>query len=234
MSGIKKTVRDVIAQAVPELPPGDLMIEFALPDALLNTAVETWDLGDPDRPIGVGHAVVVRSTDRDTFAQYEWQSRHARLRVSPTSGLVSATEWVDCREPRNLKSLYAALEANHHWHLVALTGWLRGAPVPVAMRAALGAGLSAIVWRHERCPEHRASHANAVGMCSGDRFRVRLAKRLVGADVSGLPELVRRLRAEALGQSPVDRDHHGHGLALLWDDSDRVPWAMAFRHHEPA
>jgi hypothetical protein len=235
LSEIRARVKKVITAAIPDLPPEGLRVEFALPDGLLNLPIENWDLGDRARPLGVSYAVVVRFAHRDPPAEHAWRSRGERIRSSQGRRLRGAMRWIDCHDPRDLRQFNGLLEANSDWPLVALTAWLRGAPVPLALRAALGAGIPAVLWRHDRCPGHdyppgSAAHAS----CRGDRFRGQVTTLVADLDFDGLPEFVRRLRADAAAQYPPDPEHPGRDIAILWDDPRHVPWALAPSLHEPA
>ncbi|HMH94288.1 MAG TPA: trypsin-like peptidase domain-containing protein [Streptosporangiaceae bacterium] len=218
LSKIEQVVTDVLADLIPDLPPHrPILIEFALPDRMLDDAVEWWTMDG--LPIGDSHAVVVRFADRKPLQRRALQSRSEQFRDSrlpPKDSQQWDELWVDCADTRDLPELHRGLQFNGRLPLVAMTAWHPGRPVPVPVEAARSAGAPVILWRHQPCADHQllADH----GSC-GSAFRDTVARELGEEPLSGLPEAVWQVRTgNGSPDSPARR------IAILWDDPDRLPW----------
>jgi hypothetical protein len=226
--GIEKIVTEVLAREIPNLPPARPLIEFALPDYLLDRAVEKWTLGG--WPLGADYPVVVRFAERPRLEQHVWRSRGSQLRsdrLPPNHPELWHELWVACQDPRDIGQLNGILQRNGSLPLIAMTAWHDGKPVPRAVVAARHAGVSVILWRHYQCAVHQSPNDNnAADQCPGSRFREALVGYMSDVDIYALPEAIWQLRVGAAGKED-DSEYPGHNIAILWDDPDRFPWADA-------
>ena len=231
---VEKTITAVLAREIPEVSQDSKpMIEFALPDHLLDQAVEKWKVDG--WILGVDYRVVVRFTNRTNLEAQAWQARESQFRSARLPSRDSASWrdlWVVCGDPRGRDQLNGLLQASSAIPMVALTAWHRGKPVPPAVTAARHAGAPVIVWQHRQCADHRVSASNGSGAaCRGHRFQEAVAEQLSGVPLTQLPEKVRQARAAAGRNGSTDPRQN---IAILWDDPGRSPWADAPRNHPPA
>jgi hypothetical protein len=232
---IDKIVMQVLAEEIEKLPPyRPVLIEFALPDRMLDTAVESWALDS--LPLGDSHAVVIRSADRKPHHQ-AWRARSGQFRsgrLPPPGSDLWEKLWVECTDQRTDVQLNGMLQANGRPPVIAMTAWHRGKPLPLAVKAAMRAGAPVVLWRHRPCPGHRRAAANgsaANGECRGIPFRDAVGGRLAGVLLYELPEEIWQLRA-GLAESGGRDD--AAGIAILWDDPDRVPWRDGLPSRDPS
>ena len=221
--------RPIIRSCLLGLAFGELIIEFAVPRALLADAdVERWHLGDPARPLGVNHSVALRCTDRDEDARFAWQNRCGRFDSAVLAEPATLARF-GCADERAPAQLNGALQSHRELDGASLSAGWRGAQPSDSMVAALNNGIPAVLWRRAPCPEHsgqqRRDDPAAAASCTGGQFVRRLAERLAGQPLRRVPALARALRAEAAGLARPDPGHPGQDLALLWDDESRQPWA---------
>ena len=230
---IEKIVTDVLAREIPHLPPGRPMIEFALPDHILDRAVEKWTMNG--WPLGTDYPIVVRFADRHPVEEHAWQSRERQFRSGRLPKQHSpwwADFWIACGDQRDSAQLNGMLQRNGQLPFIAMTAWHHGKPVPRAVAAARHAGAAVIVWQHEPCADRQAGGIPA-GKCRGHRFREAVAEYLSEKRLDQLPEAVWQVRAGAAAKAG-NSEYPGHGIAILWDDPDRLPWADAPRNHPPS
>jgi hypothetical protein len=232
---LEQVITAVLDREIPDLP-GKPMIEFALPDHLLDRAVEKWTL--EGIPLGEDYPVVVRFGERAGGSGPAWRSRAGDFhsgRLPSRGSLQWADIWVPCQDPRDKRRHNAAFQSNGGPPLVALTEW-RGKPVPEAVEAARHAGTSVILWQHNPCPgadQPGSTEEHPPAGCRGSRFQDVLTDQLSAAELSRLPELIWQLRAGiAAGGDGTGRPEQD--AAILWDDPVRVPWAGAPPNRPPA
>ncbi|WP_416901638.1 trypsin-like peptidase domain-containing protein [Micromonospora echinospora] len=192
----------------------DIMVEFILPQSLLNEPVHEWALW-PSRPwetLGSKYAVVVRDLERledaesMAFLKQRWK---ATARQAVRSGLVP----VRCDDRRSHGAMYAWLGTIPGLSTMTLPGPPDRAPAQVALEVALPAGVPALAWCTSGCRECPG------GTCPGHSFQDGFAVRLADARHDSLPSQVLQLRrAAAAGEKHWSRD-----LVLLWDDPSRQP-----------
>src|SRR5260370_40539800 len=128
---IEQIVTEVLAREIPDLPPGGPMMEFALPDHLLDRAVEQWPL--QGWPLGVDYPVVVRFGDRSGLDEHAWRSRCTQFRMQRLPLHDSARWadiWIDCQDPRDVSQLNGALQPNDPLPVLAPTPCHPDNPVP--------------------------------------------------------------------------------------------------------
>lgn len=222
-----RTISAVLSREIPDLPPGPLMVEFALPDHLLDRAVETWTVDGWQ--LGVDYQVVLRLANRPRLEQRTWRERSGQLHSGRLPDRDSADwshVWVKCHDHRSVEQLNAAFRRVGELPFVALAAWCKGAAVPSAMVAARHAGVPVMLWKHSDCADHGADDENGAGPCQGLRFQDKLASLLAGMELMRLPEAVRQFRAEAASEHE-DAEEPGRQLAILWDDPSRFPWGDA-------
>jgi hypothetical protein len=200
----------IIDKHVP--PDGSLLVEFVLPRTWLSTAVDEWTLGrGGPAQIGTQHPVVVR--DRARTHNRQLAIRSAALNRSG-AGVV---RWVGCGSPATATQLAASLALDPQVTLLALANPPALNGTSAILRAGFDCGLPAVLWRREPCTDHGAG-----GECAGQRFEIDLGANLAGlldrAPISGLPEMIWRIRAEAKARGTGP--HGGHGLTLLWDPAE--------------
>jgi NTP-dependent ternary conflict system VMAP-like protein/trypsin-like peptidase len=204
------------------------VIEFALPDVLLDHAVEEWDIGNAI-PLGEKYPIVVRLADREidgTSYVEALQDRAAQFRggsVPPQGTWEWDYLWLTCQSQYTPRELNRVLGRNPRLPMVAMTAWHGRGRAIKAIKAVKEAGVAVIVWRHAKC----AGDACAVGVagraCPGMRFKQQAADHVAGQQLAALPDQIFKARSGqpsngALGyQSP--------GIALIWDDPDLLPWA---------
>jgi hypothetical protein len=197
----------------------EIDLEFFLPRDLLNFAVEDWAVSDDRVTLGTLYVVVVRDGDRlnNPLIWPPWQQKWTHVNDGETRPDGPFSRWITCRdEPCRSGELYPLLLNDE---LVASLG-LTFPPPPGARRfelaEALNAGTPIAVWPRGRCAH--PVPASAADVCQGVAFMDNLRRELAGRGLADLPALVRKLRRDlaAHGESRS-------GLALLWDDPDRLP-----------
>ncbi|GAA2668985.1 hypothetical protein GCM10010437_004680 [Actinoplanes palleronii] len=178
-------------------------IEFVLPTALLNEAVQWYPgpeiLGE-SKPIGIEYAVAVRSLERmrETRVHRAWGQRWRQLDRQPFTGRVFRGRG----DPADLDDWATELISDDGYLVVVLSS-PPGTEVGTGeLRAALRAGVPIILWDQR---EPRPADGTQ-GL-----------ERLVAEPTGLLPENTRRIRIEAAS----DPAHFGRSVALLWDDADR-------------
>lgn len=189
----------------------DISIEFTLPIGLIGQQVEEWHAGTSWAPLGLEFPVVLRVSDRDQASIPAWRRKWQTLHAGKATG----PHWVDCRANGNKRQLLAEFSADPE-SVLALTYRPDNARGRDVLEAALRAGVPAAIWPASRCPEHQPGQHGA--NCAGDEFRTSISARISRDRLTDLPHLVKELRTEA----EAGGEHPGRGLALLWDDPDRL------------
>jgi vWA-MoxR associated protein C-terminal domain len=197
----------------------EIDLEFFLPRDLLNYPVEDWAGTEDYVTLGMQFVVVVRDGDRfnNPILWPPWQQKWTHVADSGSRPGGPLSRWITCMdEPCRSGELYPSLLDDE---LVSSLG-LTFPPHPGARRfelvEALNAGTPIAVWPRGRCAH--PVPASAADACQGVTFMEGLRQELAGRGLADLPGLVRKLRRE--------RAAHGEsspGLALLWDNPDRLP-----------
>jgi vWA-MoxR associated protein C-terminal domain/Effector-associated domain 2 len=196
---------------------GNLLVEFVLPDSLLNLPVDQWRTRpEPDAPlIGESSPVVVRSLEHPPdplrLLQTPWQARlsdilpAAPLRIvrPPALDIVHVPSRDIARREREWSRELARIADDG-------VPYLENADSR-QLRTAVRAGIAVMLW--SRKPDDRRTGAW-------------LMRRLAEASLWELPVLIMRLRQEAADSGTSD--HAGHHLGLLWDDPARRVQAESF------
>jgi hypothetical protein len=249
-SGSLREIQDLLRRLVPRILEatrgGQPMIEFAVPEDLIDTAFDQWPLARrPDRPraedhcFGEKYCVVVRDLDRidpslSVRDRARWEHRWRRLRASEDSaeGLlheVYLQKMVGLPKEARFQALAAALrlpEADGK-AVLALVPDCELAPgkrkhavvkrvVAEILKAAFTEGVPAAIWL--RHPGARNARATSHG--DGVDDRTYLEKVLYQADPGLLRDLPRRvwvLRTQAIAHQ-LHASHPGRRLSLLWAD----------------
>jgi hypothetical protein len=196
--------------------PGHVALEFVLPIALLNEAVDWWRSGGADTvPFCVDYPVVVRSLERmrDLSRRRVWLNRWTALLKAPSLNVHSALGYTGDPGTWNVQ-LHRDL---------ALSTVILGEPPQAAQAAhgghlwmALTAGVPVILWdRRKR---------------SSFEF-TQLANELIGDPPMTLAGRVQRLRqtAASLNGAAATDEHPGRHIALLWDDPTRLVDNFGYR-----
>ena len=231
VENVKDAILQVLHREVGEPPT---MIQLVLPDHMLDEEVEKWPLDG--FPLGIRYPVVVRFTEwpgesggngkkvESPFAstrERPWRGRFESLRMP--SGSSWSAHWTDCSSTRSETGLYGMLNSGERPPLIAMTAWHDGDPVPIPVQVARKAGVPVIIWRHNACKVRNLAVCNgARETCAGSIFRQEMIKNLSGVSFGKLPEEIQRVRAKAAENEDPEL---GLGVALLWDEPERIPWA---------
>jgi hypothetical protein len=191
---------------------GTVMIEFVLPDSLLDLPVDEyrWQRRSAEAvPLAVRYPMYVRSLDR--LRSIEWH-RVWRTRWERAANHTMTEAVVHCAEDGG-----GALQIEANLKEGALVLVLSEPPVPGSagerqILAGLRAGLPAVVW-HRTSPADRLRPA-IMSMVGDALGRSRL---------TDLPILAAELRKQGWAAGADGREHLGIGLVILWDDPDRIP-----------
>ncbi|WP_243794697.1 trypsin-like peptidase domain-containing protein [Saccharopolyspora gloriosae] len=196
----------------------EVMVEFVLPQRLLNEGVDDWQIW-PNRKfarLGRRHPVIVRalSTDEDPYSLRRGEDRWKWLAEQDSV----PWHWIHCEDARDQEALYSWFEESSNHAALGLTMPPETASARDALEVGLYAGLRVAVWRRPRCEDHAGS-GGAMQPCAGKRFRDDLSERLAARRVSQLPHAVKDLRNAAAQQNGTE--HCGRDVVLLWDAGRR-------------
>ncbi|MGW3353572.1 VMAP-C domain-containing protein [Nonomuraea rubra] len=221
---IKTHLGEVVGDCLDDLPdePDDILVAFVLPPNLITEPVDQWHLSKALAPLGTQYPVVVRSLRRPRGSgphrRQRWQWVQAHTPDKPLE-----LSWIDCKDTQvNGVELHAWFQNAMHRAVLGVPYLPTTRPAREALEAAAHAGVPVMLWRRGGCDDHGESGED----CAGRLFRINLTTRLTGTSLRELPQLVRELRAEAL-QARSGTHHCGDGLAVLWDDPDRLPLKAA-------
>ncbi|CCK25115.1 hypothetical protein BN159_0736 [Streptomyces davaonensis JCM 4913] len=223
--------RAVIPSAIRELAEisSDLIIEFALPTARLSSVdVDTWYLSQAWAPVSRQYPVVLRALDRRPETFPSWTTRWRRLHHGPDGD--ARMDWVDCHQDMPPEQFFAWLQQQQDLTVLALPFSPQAAARQHVLETALYAGIPAAVWTRAGCsarcrlrgaPSQGSAQGSeseaATGACAGAAFRHAFAAELARSSVNELPELIMKLRVDAV----TSTGHCGEQVVLLWDDATR-------------
>jgi vWA-MoxR associated protein C-terminal domain/Trypsin-like peptidase domain len=232
LAAAKEAVMDTLEEQV-RLPGGrQSVIEFALPDSLLNHPVEEWHI-TKRIPVGERYPVVVRIANRESdgisyLEQLRDRAKDFRNGAVPPHGSHEWDSlWLTCESRYTPKDLNRLLQRGRI-PMVAMTAW-HGRKRAV-IRAVKEAGVAVIVWRHKQCTASVCTTLGGDGACPGWQFKEASAGHVAGERLTALPQ---KILAARLAQ---DDDGHGDqslGIALLWDDPDLIPWVAGSPYRYP-
>ncbi|WP_148088740.1 effector-associated domain 2-containing protein [Saccharothrix texasensis] len=187
-----------------------IVVEFALPWEMINTAVEFWPKASPadvSVPLAVDHPVLVRSLERTRAQRYwlVWKQRWGAISAEAARPYWSRTNggWdltgmaVDLNDTSIVSLVLSEPPGDRRgraWHEAAM---------------AFRAGIPIIIWDREDC--------------STSHFHEAVTRLFASGEVRRLPDRLAQLRREALLTNESDGPHAGRSLAVLWDDAERVP-----------
>jgi hypothetical protein len=204
------------------------MVEFILPRDQINLAVEGWHGEVPYLSLATQFAVVVRDLSRQQDAskrhacRQKWRHAEEKLR---SNGL-AVSWWITCSdEPHGPGALYLSLLADT-MTAVGLTFPPDGEAHHFQVDELLDAGIPVALWPHA-C-DHGSPPGAAQASKTYAEFRDKLTKLLAQKPMSELPHIVHELRRSIPGMSEPDG-----GVALLWDDPDRVVQPSKYRLAAP-
>jgi hypothetical protein len=201
-----------------ELLEGNAVVEFVVPVELFDEPFDELRPASPHTTVGRQHHVVLRDYDRQDhrWGRHAWHQRWAHL-----SGAAAEIMWMTCKEDMDPSDLWSALGESPGTSVMALTRRPTSNDDTVALiRSALEAGVPALVWRRDTCPEHDSGAAEAG--CSGEKFRQAIDGVLGARPLGELPEQVRRLRNRAASSRAGAADQVCRGTVLVWDDPGRA------------
>ncbi|ONI80410.1 hypothetical protein ALI22I_44610 [Saccharothrix sp. ALI-22-I] len=192
---------------------GAIFVEFVLPWDMLNTPVQYWrkaTMSTDAVPLAVDHPVVLRSLERMRNQRFllAWKKRWSAVAGRSASTLPYWGQANGGWDPTRM-----AIDLGADDSIVSLV--LSEPPGDRGGRAwheaamAFRAGIPVILWDHEDC--------------STTGFHDAVTALFADGAVDQLPHRVARLRREALRSNASDVTHAGHGIAVLWDDADRLP-----------
>ncbi|MFG2006347.1 trypsin-like peptidase domain-containing protein [Spirillospora sp. NPDC048911] len=216
----KNQIRPHVERALPALMRSvlgrdrDWMIEFVVPERLLNEPFEEWSIKEagsarprPMRsvPLVVRHVERLRPLLATDLTRRRWRTLRERgsTRPDPVAchlgyGYDEFYDWLDASD-ESCALVYAS-NPNADW-----------------LSAALSVGIPVMLWRRHPC--NGPCDADA---CTGRRFLTELTTVIDKAHPDELPAIVMKLRKQAR-IPPGNADHCGNGLALFWDDPARNP-----------
>jgi hypothetical protein len=229
MADVPRTVERIVARmeaewsdprADPRTRAGELILEFVLPDELLNLPVESWcwgsDSADPDE-LGLRYPVVIRSLRRLRTPQWHraWFRRWDHLVDGSSAGSSPTAHLSGNRHGDDFVALRAALWPENVVCLV-LSAPPDGAGGTGRREAelALREGFPVVLWHRDDC--------------TSPAFLKAVETLLADGDFPSMPARVLELRrtAHTAGRT-CDDEPSGSRLVLLWDDPWRRPDAPA-------
>jgi hypothetical protein len=216
---LRKSIIDLLDTAISALAPGaDPVIEFALPDDLIDLAVEDWEW-ESEVPLREMFPVVVRFAERSNGKKsnlYAWRRRAPAFRTEavPEEGTMPwAAVWITCQSRYDARQLNTVLR-NVKAPMMAMTGWPGPAHAKVAVTVAKLVGASVILWQRDACNGVGCGAMDGNGQCRGMMFRELVGTYLSGELLYDLPEKVFDVRLNSLVP----------GAVILWDDPGRSAW----------
>jgi len=230
--------RTVIIGTVKEqvkLLGGRPVIEFALPDSLLDHPVEEWDIGN-EVPLGEKYPVVVRLAEREADGiSYDdtLKSRATDFRngsVPPRGTRQWDDLWLGCQSQYTPRELNRVLRQGKV-PMIAMTAWHGRGRALKAIKAVKEAGVAVIVWRHMRCTGTACAVNDGDRPCPGTRFKQQAADHVAGERLAGLPEKI--FAARPTQPSNGGLGYESPGIALIWDDPGLLPWVTGKPNRYP-
>jgi vWA-MoxR associated protein C-terminal domain/Effector-associated domain 2 len=190
-------------------------LEFILPRSMLGYAIEDWIIVGDHITLGTQFQVVVRDGDRlrHPILWHPWQEKWRRVTDAKAGTDAPISRWLTCLDaPRRAGEIRLELLGEEH-----VSFGLTFPPDLEAGRPELGevldAGVPVAVWPRGRCAH--PIPARPTDICAGEEFRKNLCREMAGRPPKDIPRLVKEARqTRTVGDS---------GLALLWDDADRIP-----------
>jgi hypothetical protein len=210
-----------------ELLEGNAVVEFVVPIELFDVPFEELSPTSPHTNVGRQHQVVLRDYDRQRHraGRHAWQQRWQRL-----CGPSGEIRWMTCTEEVDPSDLWSELGERPGAGILALTRRPASSDRSTeALRAALEAGMPAVVWRRDTCPEHDSGAAH--DGCTGEQFRDAIDPVLSAAPAGELPARVQQLRSRAASSKASATERACRGTVLVWDDPRRAVPAAPL--HEP-
>ncbi|WP_192810092.1 VMAP-C domain-containing protein [Actinomadura rudentiformis] len=216
----KNQIRPHVEKALPGLMRSvlgrdrDWMIEFVVPERLLNEPFEEWSIKEagPARPrpmrsvpLVVRHVERLRPLLATDLTRRRWRTLRERGSTRPDP--------VACHLGYGYDEFYDWLDASDESCALVYAS----NPEADWLSAALSVGIPVMLWRRNACAGPCDSDA-----CTGRRFLTELTTAIDKAHPDELPTLVMKLRKQAR-VPPGNADHCGNGLALFWDDPARNP-----------
>ncbi|HEX6521626.1 MAG TPA: hypothetical protein VF070_16730 [Streptosporangiaceae bacterium] len=212
---VGKQVRRVIRQLTQPGSVAHVQVEFFVPRSLMDEAVEDWVMRDDGVTLGTQCIVVIRDRDRlrDEILWPSWQRKWRRVTTARSRPGVGFSRWITCADapcpPGELRHRLSGEE------FISLGLTFPPGSSRHELGDALTAGTPVAVWPRQRCAH--PVPARSTDSCLAASFQENVCRRLAGKKLAEYPRLVWELRKAA------GPNGDGPGLALLWDDADRLP-----------
>ncbi len=259
--GLAQAVAELLTEQIPRLPGVEKpLIEVALPDDLLDHAVEDW-LIDGVR-LGIRYPLVVRFAHLSDGDARESAATAARFRGSrlphPEDEDAWADLWLSCVNRPSRNELVGLFGLRDRLPLLAMTAWHQGERPPLAVESDQKAGvwlplLAMTAWHQgKRLPPLAVESAQKAGVwiilwrhrpCLGDQFnrdattpcQCKLFQQAVVDHFSDcvlddLPKDVWELRKKIVA-GKVEKT--ADRIAILWDDPGRAKWRTPRQARNP-
>ncbi|NET68741.1 MAG: hypothetical protein F6K63_31845 [Moorea sp. SIO1G6] len=192
----------------------NLTIELFLPLALMNQAVDTWEIDDEfgfPTPIGCHYQVLVRSAERllQTYSRHKgcWQQKWDFFQQLSQGSACNAFVSGDGQD---LKVLFVQLSKNNIIGLKLVKAPLqvgKGSVFAVILKAAIPVAL----WLRQNLSNNCQKEVDGLLNC---------------CCVHELPEVVKNKRLDHFPTAPDT--HIGQHLSLLWEDPKRLPPSIEY------
>jgi hypothetical protein len=226
LTDARRVIIDTLKEQV-KLLGGRPVIEFALPDSLLDHPVEEWDIGG-EVPLGEKYPVVVRLAEREIDGMSYVETLKSRATdfnngsVPPRGTRQWDDLWLSCQSQYTPRELNRVLQQGKI-PMVAMTAWHGRGRALKAIKAVKEAGVAVIVWQHARCTGVTCTGADEDRACPGTRFKQQAAEHVAGERLMALPEKI--FAARPAQPSNGGLGYESPGIALIWDDPGLLPWA---------
>ncbi|MGI5167097.1 trypsin-like peptidase domain-containing protein [Spirillospora sp. CA-253888] len=209
-AGLRAAVEGALPELVRSMLGRDWMIEFVMPEGLLNEPFDEWSFHEPGarRPQPLRSLpLVVRHVERLHPLLVADHTRR-RLALLRERGRTAARE-VGCGPRVGYEDFRDELDADEETSALVCACF----PDGERLAAALDVGIPVMLWRRPVC-DHGGDD------CPGTRFVADLTAALAGMHPDLLPRHVTMLRKQA---RTCGAGHHGHQVTLFWDDPERAP-----------
>ncbi|WP_405805250.1 serine protease [Streptomyces sp. NBC_00210] len=210
---VRTKVETHLAEQMRNVHDFEWMLEFVVPEGLMNEPFEEWHIHEPGapRPRPMRSVpVVIRHMDRlkpltvSRLTRKRWSTLRTRGETRP--------EQVGCGLPYGYQEFYDWIEDDDDLCAFAYAA----SPRADWLSAALDTGIPIMLWRRHDCG---GVHTH----CEPEDFLDRLTATVGSIAADQLPFEVMKLRKEARSPQAGHPNHCGLRLTLFWDDPERRP-----------
>ncbi|MGH4028957.1 trypsin-like peptidase domain-containing protein [Actinomycetota bacterium Odt1-20B] len=210
-------VEALLAEQVAKVHDLDWMLEFVVPEGLMNQPFEDWSIHEPGAarprplrsvPVVVRHVERLKPVTAARLTRKRWETVRARRETRPQP--------VRCGSPYDYAEFYDWLDADDDLCALAYAA----TPRPDWLSAALDTGVPIMLWRRRDCG---ADGGEGHVRCAAEAYLDVLVAAVGAVAPDLLPTEVMKLRKEARSPHKGSADHCGHRLTLFWDDPERKP-----------